>query len=167
MRARWGHTSPVGRHLQALISDKGLSVPRTPALPHSLGWPPLPFQSHLSSPAPGQTWERPGQGLSRSLVPCDPSPTAPQNPHTPQHTGAPRYQPLGTQTRQENFGRAPPPSPGCQAPASVPMLPAGLWDTGTLQVCSETWGEARWHPEQPSPCRPHPSHLPFLAVLFW
>lgn len=48
MRARWGHTSPVGRHLQALISDKGLSVPRTPALPHcrpedttSLSKPPL------------------------------------------------------------------------------------------------------------------------------
>lgn len=82
------------RHLLALISDKGLSVPRTPALPHSrlLAWPPLPLQCHLSSPGHRADRGRGGgapsggaRGGAEVLLPWDPflqhyckAPRAPQ-----------------------------------------------------------------------------------------
>ena len=75
MRARWGHTSPVGRHLWALISDKGLSVPRTAALRTQ-----LPFQSHLSSPSPRVDGDEARRAARQGPGPQDP-------PRKPWHPG--------------------------------------------------------------------------------
>lgn len=172
MRARWGHTSPVGRPLPALISDKGLSVPRTPALPHcfspattSLSKPPL-----ITRPRADTGAARPGCGQELgSLRPIPHSAAKP--PRTPTHRCTPTPPAQGTDQTEEYFGRAPPPSPGCWAPTGLPALPTGLWNTGVLQVCSETRGEAqmapRTAPTPPSLCHPFPSPLPFSSVLFW
>lgn len=81
MRARWGHTSPVGRHLAALISDKGLSVPRTPALPHRRpAGHRFPFKATSHHPPRGGRRRGQGRGQGPPLAPWDPSPAMLQTP---------------------------------------------------------------------------------------
>lgn len=172
MRARWGHTSPVGRPLPALISDKGLSVPRTPALPHrfspattSLSKPPL-----ITRPRADTGAARPGGGQELgSLRPIPHSAAKP--PCTPTHRCTPTPPAQDTDQTEGYFGRAPLPSPGHWAPTGLPTLPTGLWNTGVLQVCSETQGGgSNGTPKSPDTALPVsplplPSSLLFCFIL--
>ena len=125
MRARWGHTSPVGRHLQALISDKGLSVPRTPALPHcrpadttSLSKPPL-----ITHPQGG--WRQSQEGCKAGA----PAPrTHLANPGT-RARGPTCWHPLGTQSRLRKPSSQPR-ALGLHQPSGTRAAPRVVGDPG-------------------------------------
>ena len=163
MRARWGHTSPVGRHLPALISDKGLSVPRTPALPHS-----SPATTSLSKPplitrrGAGTGEARPGGGRSSDSLRPSPN-SAAQHSCTPTQSCTPTpptQDPDPTEGargsgRQRASLRCPASLPGRRRPPGVP---------------GDSGGGLRRHPGQPrvTPCSPLlPPRLFYFGDSSW
>ena len=163
MRARWGHTSPVGRHLPALISDKGLSVPRTPALPHS-----SPATTSLSKPplitrrGAGTGEARPGGGRSSDSLRPSPN-SAAQHSCTPTQSCTPTpptQDPDPTEGargsgRQRASLRCPASLPGRRCPPGVP---------------GDSGGGLRRHPGQPrvTPCSPLlPPRLFYFGDSSW
>lgn len=159
MRARWGHTSPVGRHLPALISDKGLSVPRTPALPHS-----SPATTSLSKPplitrrGAGTGEARPGGGRSSDSLRPLPQQRRPALVHP------------NTQLYPNTTHSGPRPdggSPGLWTPTGLPALPRQPLGTQAPFRCA--WGLG-WGAQTAPGTAPRHSLLsppPSPSVLFW
>ena len=169
MRARWGHTSPVWRHLAALISDKGLSVPRTPALPHSrsadttsLSKPPLVSHPGLDGGEAGDAGRGPGSP--------DPSPAVPQTPGAPNTQVRPMPPTRDAGQTAETLVRSPPGSPGLRPLSGLAGLPSAFWNAGFPRVLSETRGEAQMaspnSPDATFPCHPLLSLTPSLIFCF-
>lgn len=174
MRARWGHTSPVWRHLAALISDKGLSVPRTPALPHSrsadttsLSKPPLITRPGLDGGEARDAGRGPGSP--------DPSPAVLQTPGAPNTQVRPTPPARDADQTPETLVTSPPHSPGLRPLTGLAGPPSASWNAGIPWVLSETRGEAgrlRQRPQivQMSPFRATPSSpppLPLASVSSW
>lgn len=121
--------------------------------------PPLPFKSHLSSPAAGQARARPGQGAAGARIPCAPPPTAPPSTRAPQHRAVPQHHPLRTQTRRREPGALDANGPPCAAP------PASR-DAGALQVCLGTRvGGSDGTRDSPASLPALPSSLPVCFIL--
>lgn len=124
MRARWGHTSPVGRHLAALISDKGLSVPRTPALPHRRpAGHRFPFKATSHHPPGADGGEARGAGRGPRWLPgIHPQPCCKHR--VPQTRRSARRHLLRTQLDSGNPHEVPSSRPRTLPPGTPPTLSA-------------------------------------------
>lgn len=135
MRARWA-APRLAAAPTALISTKGLRVPRTSAPCPARSRPGHPCPSKpLSALAPGQTGARPGARQARLSV-LHPA-TVPQNPRAAQQAGthAPAHD-------AQQIGRPSPHSPGLQSPPASRDCPPAFRDPGLSCALSEMPGES-------------------------